>query len=485
MLSVASESLILLAPLGLPIMLHRMSKNPMSHLMMAKIKSRNKVMDTIVTVNTEIWSIVENNESANGMTPSDVAAKNLPKDWILGDKNNSKDFLDWNQDNVTISNVLQISIDDIFNDITVPNGREIDGSMELGTPGSNSGNLFDDQNTNMPQCPVLTDILTSVFVFLLENPPNASSIQPGDEDGKMIFNPGDLPDAAIDLPPGVDLPDGAILLPGLVGENGDIPGDVEIYDTAEQTLKNDIFLLSDTCNKIFSRSWVKSLYLFLVTTCIILALAGYIMFILLPMQKKEILSPIFITIRSFMLVASIKVLLFACEGIPGCKIFPFELSTNLQCLFMHIRQYTENLLVTHVCLLSCQSLYRTVFKTGENLNMKVTRISLAFIYIGFAILSMMYAFINIRTCDENLSMTSISDFIFLNALCITLVVPVAIAYATKPLKAFNSSQQGILKTQSRMSLTMMGWYATMYCPCQAMIVGLVVQNCPNEIPLMF
>lgn len=332
---------------------------------------------------------------------------------------------------------------------------------------------------------MLTDILTSVFVFLLENPPNASSIQPGDEDGKMIFNPGDLPDAAIDLPPGVDLPDGAILLPGLVGENGDIPGDVEIYDTAEQTLKNDIFLLSDTCNKIFSRSWVKSLYLFLVTTCIILALAGYIMFILLPMQKKEILSPIFITIRSFMLVASIKVLLFACEGIPGCKIFPFELSTNLQCLFMHIRQYTENLLVTHVCLLSCQSLYRTVFKTGENLNMKVTRISLAFIYIGFAILSMMYAFINIRTCDENLSMTSISDFIFLNALCITLVVPVAIAYATKPLKAFNSSQQGILKTQSRMSLTMMGWYATMYCPCQAMIVGLVVQNCPNEIPLMF
>lgn len=106
---------------------------------------------------------MENNESANGMTPSDVAAKNLPKDWILGDKNNSKDFLDWNQDNVTISNVLQISIDDIFNDITVPNGGEIDGSMELGTNGSNSGNLFDDQYTTMPQVRIIQSIIVMVF----------------------------------------------------------------------------------------------------------------------------------------------------------------------------------------------------------------------------------------------------------------------------------------------------------------------------------
>lgn len=188
---------------------------------------------------------------------------------------------------------------------------------------------------------MLTDILTGVFVFLLENPPNASSIQPGDVDEGMIFNPGDLPDGAIELPPGVDLPDGAILIqPGDLPDDAvliDIPGDIEIEDTAEQTLKNDIFPLSDTCNKIFSRSWVKSLYLFFVTSCIILALAGYIMFILLPMQKKEVLSPIFITIRSFMLVASIKVLLFACDGIPACKIFPFEFQLTCSvcsCIFV-------------------------------------------------------------------------------------------------------------------------------------------------------
>lgn len=79
--------------------------------------------------------------------------------------NKSKGFLDWNPDNVTISNVLEIKIstNDSFNELTVPNGKEIDGTMELGTNGSNSGNLFDDQNTIMPQVRIIQNIIVVVF----------------------------------------------------------------------------------------------------------------------------------------------------------------------------------------------------------------------------------------------------------------------------------------------------------------------------------